>query len=49
MKDTSNYSKNTTFNKSSFYAARYSFYYLLLDSEILESIFDLMHKEIGKM
>ena len=40
---------NTIFDKPSFYEARDSSYYLLLDSDILESIVDLNHKEGGEI
>ena len=40
-----NDSKNTTFNKSSFYGTRYSSSSLLPDSDILEKIVDLFDKE----
>ena len=40
--------KNTTFDKSSFYSAR-DLYYLLLDSYILENTVDLIHKEGGRI
>ena len=40
---------NTIFDKPSFYEARDFSYYLLLDSDILESIVDLNHKEGGEI
>ena len=40
---------NTIFDKPSCYEARNSSYYLLLDSDILESIVDLNHKEGGEI
>ena len=41
--------KNTTFNKASFYAARDSFYYLLLYSDILGNMVDLIHEKGGRI
>ena len=46
--NTINGSKNTTFDKSSFYAERNSYYYLLLDPDILEDLIDLIHKRVRK-
>ena len=45
--NTINESKNTTFDKSSFYPERDSYYYLLLDPDILEDLVYLIHK-MGK-
>ena len=45
--NTINDSNNTAFNKPSFFATRDSCYYLLLDSDILENIVALIHKEGG--
>ena len=42
-----NDSKNTTLKKPSFYAARDSAFYLLLDSDTLENKVDLIHKMVG--
>ena len=35
--------KNTAFNKPSFFVSKDSYYYLLLDSDVLENIVDLIH------
>ena len=39
--------KNPTFDERSFYAARDSSYYVLLDSDTLENIVDLIRREGG--
>ena len=44
-KNTINDTKSTTFDKSIFYAARDSYYYLPLDSDVLENKVNLIHKE----
>ena len=40
-----NDSNSTAFNKPSFFVTRYSYHYLLLNSNILDEIADLIHKE----
>ena len=45
--NTINGSNNTTFDKPIFYVRRDSYYYLLLDSDILENIVNLIHKAGG--
>ena len=37
--------RNTTFVKPGFYGGRYSYAYLLLDSDLLEDIIGLIHKK----
>ena len=42
--NTINDSNNTAFDEPKFFVTRDSYYYLLLDSDILEKIVDLIHK-----
>ena len=43
--NTINDSNSAAFDNPSLFVTRDSYYYLLLDSDILESIVDLIHKE----
>ena len=43
--NTINDNNNTVFDKPSLFVTRDSYYYLLLDSDILENTVDLIHKE----
>ena len=43
--NTINESNNTAFDKPSIFVTRDSYYYLVQDSDILENIVDLIHKE----
>ena len=43
--NTVNDSNNTAFDKPSFFVTKDSYYYLLLDLDILENMVDLIHKE----
>ena len=42
-----NDNKNTAFDEPIFFGTSHSYYYLPVDSDILENIVDLIHKEVS--